>query len=260
MIQSPNSGKPARQLCMPKPQPSSLQNAPKRMSLASAVRTAVPPTSRCAVGRDFFRLARRRAAAAPRRVSLALGPRKPASGVTRRASQDPGASVDVDDVTETSAAARDEALECVVVGMEAACVLSEDEGDVDEGASRSDAPSSAKNALADDPPSGLLWSALGGAALVSPFFLWGTSMVAMKEVLPATSPLFVASVRLVPAGLVLIAWAASQKRPWPKGKDAWLAVSQRWQRVAVDAQRCQRDYPRALKARNGAGKAAAPRK
>ena len=125
--------------------------------------------------------------------------------MTRRASQDPGASVDVDDVAETSTAARDEDLECVVVGMEAACVLSEDEGDVDEGASLSDAPSSANDAWADDRPSGVLARALGGAALVSPFFLWGTSMVAMKEVLPATSPLFVASVRLVPAGLVLIA-------------------------------------------------------
>ena len=193
------------------------------MSLASAVRTAARPTAKCAVGRDSVRLARPRAAAAPRRASrLALGSRK--SGVTRLASQDPGASVDVDDVAETSAAARDEALECVVVGMEAACVLSEDEGDVEEGASRSDAPSSAKKAREDDRPSGAL-AALGGAALVSPFFLWGTSMVAMKEVLPATSPLFVASVRLVPAGLVLIAWAASQKRPWPKGKDAWLAIS-----------------------------------
>ena len=193
------------------------------MSLASAVRTAARPTAKCAVGRDSVRLARPRAAAAPRRASrLALGSRK--SGVTRLASQDPGASVDVDDVAETSAAARDEALECVVVGMEAACVLSEDEGDVEEGASRSDAPSSAKKTREDDRPSGAL-AALGGAALVSPFFLWGTSMVAMKEVLPATSPLFVASVRLVPAGLVLIAWAASQKRPWPKGKDAWLAIS-----------------------------------
>ena len=99
------------------------------MSLASAVRTAARPTAKCAVGRDSVRLARPRAAAAPRRASrLALGSRK--SGVTRLASQDPGASVDVDDVAETSAAAREEALECVVVGMEAACVLSEDEGDV----------------------------------------------------------------------------------------------------------------------------------
>ena len=39
-----------------------------------------------------------------------------------------------------------------------------------------------------------------------------------------TSPLFVASVRLVPAGLVLIAWAASTGRPVAQG-GTWLAIS-----------------------------------
>jgi drug/metabolite transporter (DMT)-like permease len=104
--------------------------------------------------------------------------------------------------------------------MEATCVLSQDEDfiDSDDTSSREASPRQ------DDEPSGLL-GVLGGAALVSPFFLWGTSMVAMKEVLPATSPLFVASVRLVPAGLVLVAWAASQNRPWPKGRNAWLAIT-----------------------------------
>ena len=37
--------------------------------------------------------------------------------------------------------------------------------------------------------------------LISPFFLWGTSMVAMKGVMAETSPLFLASVRLLPAGV-----------------------------------------------------------
>ena len=50
-------------------------------------------------------------------------------------------------------------------------------------------------------------------------------MVAMKTVLPATSPLFVASVRLVPAGAVLIAWAALNKRPWPNTANAWAAIA-----------------------------------
>ena len=47
----------------------------------------------------------------------------------------------------------------------------------------------------------------------------------MKEVLPATSPLFVASVRLVPAGAVLVAWAASKGRPMPSGGMAWLTIA-----------------------------------
>ena len=62
-------------------------------------------------------------------------------------------------------------------------------------------------------------------ALVSPFFLWGTSMVAMKGVLPVTSPMFVASVRLIPSGLILVAWALSKGRPMPKTATAWGAVA-----------------------------------
>ena len=71
-------------------------------------------------------------------------------------------------------------------------------------------------------------STMGAAAnlaLVSPFFLWGTSMVAMKGVLPVTSPMFVASVRLIPSGLILVAWALSKGRPMPKTATAWGAVA-----------------------------------
>ena len=60
---------------------------------------------------------------------------------------------------------------------------------------------------------------------VAPFFLWGTSMVSMKEVLPLTSPMFVATVRLIPAGLILILWAVSKNRKFPKNAKGWLAVS-----------------------------------
>ena len=42
-------------------------------------------------------------------------------------------------------------------------------------------------------------------------------MSAMKLLEPHTTPLFVASVRLLPAGAVLVAWAASKKRPFPSG-------------------------------------------
>ena len=105
----------------------------------------------------------------------------------------------MDDVSGPSSSSRDESLECVVVGMKATCVLSEDEDDevgVSSSTDRDPVP------IDEQQRSGVL-GLLGAAALVSPFFLWGTSMVAMKEVLPATSPLFVASVRLVPAGLIL---------------------------------------------------------
>ncbi len=51
------------------------------------------------------------------------------------------------------------------------------------------------------------WSFLTPIILISPFFLWGTAMVAMKSVIPQTTPLFMAGVRIFPAGL-LILWVA----------------------------------------------------
>ncbi|KAG7985126.1 hypothetical protein I3843_03G009100 [Carya illinoinensis] len=63
------------------------------------------------------------------------------------------------------------------------------------------------------------------AVLVSPFFFWGTAMVAMKEVIPKYGPFFVSSFRLIPAGFLLIAFAASRNRPSPSGLTAWLSIS-----------------------------------
>ncbi|MBU6230371.1 MAG: DMT family transporter [Cyanobacteria bacterium REEB459] len=62
--------------------------------------------------------------------------------------------------------------------------------------------------------------------LIAPFFLWGTAMVAMKGALPHTAPLFMASVRLVPAGAVVLLASLWLKRPqaitgWGWG---WLAL------------------------------------
>ena len=61
--------------------------------------------------------------------------------------------------------------------------------------------------------------------LIVPFFLWGTAMVAMKGVIPNTTPLFMAGVRLVPAGVLLLAAAMVMGRPQPKGWAAWLWIS-----------------------------------
>ncbi len=61
--------------------------------------------------------------------------------------------------------------------------------------------------------------------LIAPFFLWGTAMVAMKGVMPHTTPLFVAGVRLVPAGVLVLVVAALMGRPQPKGWAAWLWIA-----------------------------------
>lgn len=106
-------------------------------------------------------------------------------------------------------------VSCVGVGMEASCDVSMDLDDADAGASDRVAEATTSDAT----------SLFGSLALVSPFFLWGTSMVAMKGVLPVTSPMFVASVRLIPSGLILVAWALSKGRPLPKSAKAWTAVA-----------------------------------
>lgn len=61
--------------------------------------------------------------------------------------------------------------------------------------------------------------------LIAPFFLWGTAMVAMKGVIPHTTPLFMAGVRLLPAGVLVLAAAAMMGRPQPKGWAAWLWIA-----------------------------------
>ncbi len=61
--------------------------------------------------------------------------------------------------------------------------------------------------------------------LVAPFFLWGTAMVAMKGVIPHTTPLFMAGVRLLPAGVLILIAAAFMGRPQPKTWAAWLWIA-----------------------------------
>ncbi|KAF3970471.1 hypothetical protein ACB098_01G197200 [Castanea mollissima] len=72
---------------------------------------------------------------------------------------------------------------------------------------------------------GILELAWEWAVLVSPFFFWGTAMVAMKEVIPKCGPFFVSAFRTIPAGSLLIAFAASRARPFPSGLTAWLSIT-----------------------------------
>lgn len=61
--------------------------------------------------------------------------------------------------------------------------------------------------------------------LIAPFFFWGTAMVAMKGVIPQTTPLFMAGIRLFPAGLLVLATAVIAGRPQPKGWIAWAWIA-----------------------------------
>lgn len=61
--------------------------------------------------------------------------------------------------------------------------------------------------------------------LISPFFFWGTAMVAMKGVIPQTTPLFLATVRLAPAGVLILLAAMWMGRSQPAGWKAWSWIT-----------------------------------
>ncbi|MGA7932160.1 MAG: EamA family transporter [Kovacikia sp.] len=71
----------------------------------------------------------------------------------------------------------------------------------------------------------LLRSPFAPLLLITPFFFWGTAMVAMKGVIPNTTPLFMAGVRLVPAGVLVLGVGMVLGKPQPKGWAAWLWIS-----------------------------------
>jgi len=103
-------------------------------------------------------------------------------------------------------------VECLGTGVETTCLVVEGDDDKVENPSTSSSPTP-------------LDSLLSTLLLISPFFFWGSSMTAMKLLEPHTTPLFVAAVRLLPAGAVLVAWAKSKNRPIPKGLAAWAPIA-----------------------------------
>ena len=66
---------------------------------------------------------------------------------------------------------------------------------------------------------------LSRLVMIAPFLLWGTAMVLMKGVIPHTTPLFMAGVRLVPAGLLVLLAATVMGRPQPKSWRAWVWIA-----------------------------------
>ena len=61
--------------------------------------------------------------------------------------------------------------------------------------------------------------------LIAPFFLWGTAMVAMKGAMPHTAPFFMAGMRLVPAGVVVLLAGLLLRRPQTISRQGWLWVA-----------------------------------
>lgn len=118
-------------------------------------------------------------------------------------------------------------FDCLGTGQDVECLVSSSS----ETESRGDAaPASIANGIAKTEilgasPKSILEIAIETGVLVSPFFFWGSSMVAMKDVIPMAGPFFVAAFRLLPSGLLLIAFAASNGRPLPSGLLAWLSIA-----------------------------------
>lgn len=79
--------------------------------------------------------------------------------------------------------------------------------------------------LGSGPAGQAMLKALQVAFLVSPFFFWGTSMPAMKSVMHHTTPMAMGAFRLLPAGLLLVAWASAHGRRQPSTPTAWAWVA-----------------------------------
>ncbi|ONM05532.1 WAT1-related protein chloroplastic [Zea mays] len=151
----------------------------------------------------------------------ALAPaRRPAAARARRESSPPSAP---------SPPAPADSLDCVGTGSDVECFVDAGAEDaapllpaLSAGASKDDGKSEGDAAVSASPTGREL---LEWASLVSPFFFWGTAMVAMKGVIPRTGPFFVAAIRLLPAGALLVAFAAARGRKQPSGWEAWLAIA-----------------------------------
>ena len=64
-------------------------------------------------------------------------------------------------------------------------------------------------------------TALRWLLMVLPFALWGTAMAAMRPLLEDATPWMVACLRLLPAGVVLMAAALALGRPWRVDRSDW---------------------------------------
>ncbi|KDP46952.1 hypothetical protein JCGZ_07969 [Jatropha curcas] len=112
-------------------------------------------------------------------------------------------------------------VDCVGTGLDVECLISPS----DTNDTLSTAAVEVEEGGVKESKRNLVETVVETGILVSPFFFWGTAMVAMKEVLPLAGPFFVAAFRLIPAGLILVAFAASKDRPLPSGLTAWLSIA-----------------------------------
>ncbi|XP_057804739.1 WAT1-related protein At3g02690, chloroplastic [Salvia miltiorrhiza] len=111
-------------------------------------------------------------------------------------------------------------IDCIGTGLDVECVINPTDDQSENSEQVGGETRETTSALVE-----LAVTALEWGLLISPFFFWGTAMVAMKEVIPKTGPFVVAAYRLIPSGLLLVGFAASRGRSFPSGFNAWLSIS-----------------------------------
>jgi drug/metabolite transporter (DMT)-like permease len=55
------------------------------------------------------------------------------------------------------------------------------------------------------------------------YFVWGSTFLAIRVGVLAMPPLLFAAIRFFTAGLVLLAWMALRREPWPTARE-WRSI------------------------------------
>ncbi|XP_078446016.1 nodulin MtN21 /EamA-like transporter family protein [Wolffia australiana] len=152
---------------------------------------------------------------AKKRFSMSFSCNSTKSNEVDRVSRSPGI------IPESESELQD--MDCIGTGLGAEC-LATDVGSEDDGFLTSTKKKKTEIDENNSNPEDLASGILEWVVLVSPFFFWGTAMVAMKEVIPKAGPFFVSAFRLLPAGLLLIGYARITGRKQPSGSLAWLSI------------------------------------
>ena len=113
--------------------------------------------------------------------------------------------------------------QCYGTGMEVECTVPEYAERPDASQDPSNSSTSSSTSSTSSSSSTMLSQLVDTALLISPFFFWGTSMVAMKTL--DMPPMFMAAWRCLPAGAVLLVWAKLKGEKGPSSAVGWLAVS-----------------------------------
>jgi drug/metabolite transporter (DMT)-like permease len=163
-----------------------------------------------------------RAQGARPKLQLLCRPRRPVAQAANNNKNNSTDSNKTNNMTASDDTNTADDLACYGVGAEVECVIPEYE--IKNKMPNSDS-SSTNSTLPTTQERSRMAPFIETLLLISPFFFWGTSMVAMKELGPHTTPLFLAAWRLIPAGIVLLLWAQATGRKQPSSSMAWLAVA-----------------------------------